>query len=171
MEVELNSSETKNSQPTPKEIQKYIIWDHLGVVFNNLSIVLLVVCILGLIGQAVLWVASGITFVAVNLIMIAAILVTVGIVFAFPGFGEAFHNTTHMLDNLSEVSKVFDAFYSILPYYSAFMFAISLGSVLVISLNKNYHHPARKIFGIIACVFAFVVFVFTVAGGKVSWTH
>ena len=162
--VSLNE-ENKTLQ-TPKEIQKSIYLDHLSVVLSNLAIFMMVVCIVGLVGQTVLFLASGIAFVFYAAMLFFITVCSLGIVLLSDGFRNAWSNLPHFMDGTMEVSKYFEAFYSILPYYSIGMLLISVGSVVCITLNKLHKHPARKVVGIIAAVLSVVVFVFTVAGGK-----
>lgn len=166
----LKTPETHESLQTPAYIRRRLYVDHLGVALSNVAIFMMILCIVGLIGQVVVYITGALLFLMAAALLVVAAIATLGIAFVFPGYGEAWAYVMGMMEDVEAIASVFDAFYSILPFYSAAMLLISLGSVFCVHFNKSFRHPVRKVVGIITAALAVVVFIFTVAGGTL-WTN
>ena len=175
METETKVEQTHPEQIViPQKLHAPMRLDHFGVVLNNLAIFMMVVCIVGLIGKVVLWLAGAMIVILGFVLLIAITLFSLGLALISPGIQQAWHDLPQIMDNVATISAYFDAFYSILPYFCAGMLALALGSFFIFQFNKKFRHPARKVMGIIVSVLAIVVMIFIIAAmiaGGVAWIN
>lgn len=130
---------------------------HLGIIFSNLSIAMLV---LGLASLFVGFFSALVTMIWIML-WFAGLIFSVGTIFVMvPNYLSWLTNTSKFLDAIP-----FQTFFQIVKYLLPIGIVLGVCSIICLSFDKHKNHRGRIIFSSIVLALLVITFVIVLIGG------
>ena len=146
-----------NTLKVPKTELRRMYVTHLGIIFSNISIVMLVL------GFASLFVGvfSALATAVWIILWFVGLIFSVGTIFVLvPNYLSWLTNTSKFLETIP-----FQTFFEIVKYLLPIGIAFAVGSIICLAFDKHKNHRGRIIFSSIVLALLVITFIIVLIGG------